>query len=184
MAVRHAYIKFLEEMGTTEKIIVDKMPLNFRWAGFIQRIFPEAIIVHQVRSPMATCWSCYKCHFTDGNGFSCDQENLARFYNLYLEIMSFWREQGFPNFYDLNYEALTQNQEEETRKLLDFCDLEWEEQCLSFHKTDRKVATASSQQVRQKMYTGSSEAWKKFEPYLQPLINGLNERNALGKIIT
>lgn len=175
LSVRQSYSEFLERIGADEKIIVDKMPLNFRWIGFIKLIFPEAKIIHQNRSPMATCWSCYKFHFSDGNGFSFDQKNLAEFYNLYLDIVSFWRELTPRRFYDLNYEVLTQNQEEETRKLLDYCDLDWEEQCLSFHKTERKVSTASSQQVRQKMYTGSSEVWKKFEPYLQPLISGLDK---------
>jgi hypothetical protein len=88
--------------------------------------------------------------------------------------MSFWREKFSNRIYDLCYEGLTENQEEETRELLEFCSLEWEKQCLGFHKTKRAVGTASAAQVRQKMYTGSSEAWRKYENHLQPLMKALH----------
>ena len=87
--------------------------------------------------------------------------------------MSFWREQFPQSVYELSYEDLTENQEEQSRKLLEFCELDWEEQCLDFYKTKRAVSTASAVQVRKKMYKGSSEAWRKYESHLQPLINGL-----------
>ena len=87
--------------------------------------------------------------------------------------MIFWHKK-FPNkIYDLQYESLTANQELETRKLLDYCNLNWDENCLHFYNNKRSVLTASKDQVRGKMYQGSSEAWKKYEKYLQPLINGL-----------
>ena len=95
------------------------------------------------------------------------------FYKLYIDLMSFWRERFPNNIYDLCYEDLTENQEAETRKLLGFCDLKWEQQCLAFHQTKRVVKTASAAQVRKKMYQGSSEAWRKYELHLQPLIKGL-----------
>jgi hypothetical protein len=87
--------------------------------------------------------------------------------------MNYWHTL-FPNkIYDICYEDLTTNQEEETRKLLEYCELEWDDNCLNFHTNKRSVNTASSLQVRQKMYQGSSEVWKKYEDYLQPLIKGL-----------
>lgn len=105
--------------------------------------------------------------------YAYDMEDLAGFYRHYLERMLFWRER-YPNkIYDLSYEALTENQEEESRKLIEYCGLEWEDQCLSFHKSERAVKTASLMQVRKKIYQGSSEAWKKYEKQLQPLIKGL-----------
>ncbi len=100
-------------------------------------------------------------------------EDLAQFYKLYVDLMSFWRERFPHKIYDICYEELTENQEEETRKLLEFCDLDWEENCLNFHKTKRAVRTISAAQVRQKMYTGSSEVWKRYEAQLQPLIKSL-----------
>ena len=88
--------------------------------------------------------------------------------------MDFWH-QTFPDkIYDLCYEDLTTNQEEETRKLLEYCELDWDANCLNFHKNKRTVETASSVQVREKMYQGSSEAWKKHEAYLEPLIKALS----------
>ena len=87
--------------------------------------------------------------------------------------MTFWHEL-FPNkIYDISYEKLTTNQEEETKKLLEYCELEWDDNCLNFHNSNRAVKTASALQVRQKMYQGSSEAWKKHKAHLQPLINDL-----------
>jgi hypothetical protein len=89
--------------------------------------------------------------------------------------MDFWHEL-FPNkIYDLSYETLTENQNTETKKLLKYCELTWDENCLEFHKNERGIKTASASQVRQKIYQGSSEAWKKYEKYLQPLINGLSD---------
>jgi hypothetical protein len=127
------------------------------------------------RDARATCWSNYQCfHTNNQNRFSYNLDDLAGFYGLYVELMDFWH-QLFPDkIYDICYEDLTTNQEEETRKLLQYCELDWDENCLNFHKNKRAVQTASSLQVRQKMYQGSSEAWKKHESYLQPLIKALS----------
>jgi len=173
ISIRQKYLDSLAGLKTSEKVITDKMPMNFRLLGFILSSIPEAKIVHIKRDPMATCWSNYNHYFTAGNGFSFDQEDLAKFYNLYLEIMDLWHEL-FPNkIYDLSYEDLTMNQEKETRNLIKYCDLKWDKNCLDFHKNKRGVLTASSAQVRKKIYQGSSEAWKEYEKYLQPLIKGL-----------
>ena len=173
LKIRNEYLDSLESLKVNENIITDKMPMNFRLLGFILSAIPEAKIIHLTRDPMATCWSNFNHYFTAGNGFSFDQKDLAKFYLLYQELMNFWHKL-FPNkIYDLNYENLTINQEKETRKLIKYCDLEWDENCLDFHKNQRGVLTASSAQVRKKMYQGSSEAWKKYEKNLQPLIKGL-----------
>ena len=172
--VRNEYHKSLLTLNVSENIIIDKMPQNFLWIGFIFSAFPEAKIIHLNRDPVATCWSNYKHYYpSKGNGFTYDLNYLAKYYHLYTDLMKFWRHY-FPNkIYDLYYENLTRNQEEETRKLLEYCGLDWDEQCLNFHKIKRTVQTASAAQVRQKMYQGSSDEWKKFEKYLQPLINAL-----------
>ena len=173
LKIRNEYLDSLGSLKAKENIITDKMPMNFRLLGFILSAIPEAKIIHLTRDPMATCWSNFNHYFTSGNGFSFDQEDLAKFYLLYQELMNFWHKL-FPNkIYDLNYENLTINQEKETKKLIKYCDLEWDENCLDFHKNQRGVLTASSAQVRKKMYQGSSEAWKKYEKNLQPLIKGL-----------
>ena len=175
LSIRQQYLDSLSRFNVSENVITDKMPLNFQYIGFILSAFPEARIVHLKRDAMATCWSIYKSNFKNkGNGFSCNLDDLAGFYGVYTDLMDFWH-QTFPDkIYDLCYEDLTTNQEEETRKLLDYCELDWDENCLNFHTTKRAVKTASALQVRQKMYQGSSEAWKKHEAYLQPLIKGLS----------
>lgn len=173
-ALRDGYLSALHALKVPEKIITDKMPLNFRWIGFILCAFPEAKIIQLNRDPRATCWSNYKHYFFDkGNGYTYDLQDLAEFHKLYIDLMAFWRER-FPNtIYELGYEDLTENQQAETRKLLAFCNLDWQPQCLDFHNTKRPVRTMSATQVRQKMYQGSSEAWRKYAAHLQPLIKGL-----------
>ena len=174
LSIRHKYLAELSDLNVPENIISDKWPLNFQYVGFILEAFPEAKIIHLKRDSRATCWSIYKHFFSDiGNGWAYNFKDLAGFYNLYSEMMAFWHDL-YPNkIYDISYEDLTTNQEDETRKLLEYCDLDWDENCLNFHENKRAVKTASALQVREKMYQGSSEAWKKYEAYLHPLIKGL-----------
>ena len=175
LSIRKNYIKSLMDLNVSEKIITDKMPVNFRMIGLILTAIPEAKIIHLTRDPKATCWSNYKHYFANENGFTFDQEDLARFFILYQELMGFWHK-SFPNkIHDISYERLTTHQEDETQKLLKYCELDWDNNCLNFHKNTRAVHTASASQVRQKMYQGSSDAWKKYEKFLQPLIMGLNQ---------
>jgi tetratricopeptide (TPR) repeat protein len=173
-SIRNKYLDSLAKISTDKKIITDKMPLNFLYIGFILSSFPDAKIIHIKRDAIATCWSIYKYNFqSDGNGYSHNMEDLCTYYSKYFGLMGFWRDL-YPNqIYDISYEDLTSNQEVETRKLLDYCELQWDENCLNFHKNKRAVKTTSALQVRQKMYQGSSEAWKKYEDYLEPLISGL-----------
>jgi tetratricopeptide (TPR) repeat protein len=175
LSIREQYLDVLSNLNVLECVITDKLPLNFLYIGFILTAFPEAKIVHMKRDARAVCWSIYKSNFRNtGNGFSYNIDDLAGFYGLYIDIMDFWH-QLFPNkIYDMCYEDLTTNQEEETQKLLQYCELDWDENCLSFHKNKRAVKTASSIQVREKMYQGSSEAWKKYEVHLKPLIKALS----------
>jgi len=170
---REQYIDSLSNLNVSEKIITDKMPVNFRLIGFILYAIPEAKIIHIKRDARAICWSNYKHYFSAGNGFSFDQDDLVKFYTLYSEMMDFWHKLFPKKIYDISYEELTKNQKNETHKLLNYCELDWDDNCLNFHKNTRGVVTASSSQVRQKMYQGSSEAWKKYESNLKPIIEGL-----------
>jgi len=174
LSIREQYLDVLSNLNVSESVITNKLPLNFIYIGFILTAFPEAKIVHMKRDARAICWSIYKSNFRNtGNGYSYNFDDLAGFYGLYTDLMDFWH-QLFPDrIYDMCYEDLTTNQEEETRKLLEYCELEWDDNCLNFHNSKRAVKTASALQVRQKMYQGSSEAWKKYKNHLQPLINDL-----------
>ncbi|MDC0981310.1 sulfotransferase [Candidatus Pseudothioglobus singularis] len=173
LLLRDEYLNSLPISDINENIIVDKMPLNFRYIGFILSCFPDAKVIHMNRDPMATCWSIYKYEFR-GNAYSFNQEDIASYYGLYSDLMGFWKDLFPGKIYDLCYEDLTSNQEEETQALLRYCELEWDDKCLNFHNNKTSVKTTSSMQVRKKMYQGSSEAWKKYEIYLKPLIKGLN----------
>lgn len=172
--IRNEYLNKVKVLPGDKKFLTDKNLLNFRYIGFIISAFPEAKIVHMNRDPMAVCWSNFKNNFVgDGLSFAFNLDDLGEYYNLYLDMMDFWREK-FPNrIIDVNYEAFTQDQEGETRKLLKNCGLEFEDACLNFHKSDRVVKTASLMQVRQKVYQGSSKEWEKYRPYLKDLIKTL-----------
>ena len=173
ITVRHNYLESLSKLNTEAQIITDKMPLNFRLIGLILSAIPEAKIIHLKRDAAATCWSNYKHYFTEGNGFTFDLKDLTEFYYLYKETMDFWHKL-YPNkIYDLNYEKLTTNHKKETEHLLKYCNLDWDDDCLNFHKNKRAVETASASQVRKKIYQGSSEEWKKYKPYLKILTDNL-----------
>jgi Tfp pilus assembly protein PilF len=172
--IRENYLSGLSEQHVSEPFITDKMPSNFRWVGFILNAFPDAKIVHVTRDARATCWSIFKIFFNaTGLGYSNNLHDVSEYYKMYVDLMAFWREKFPERLYDLKYESLTLNQEYETRKLLDYIELDWEPQCLEFHKTNRAVRTASATQVRQKMYQGSSEEWREYEPYLASMIENL-----------
>ncbi len=173
-SIRETYRAGLGDIGISEPYVTDKMPLNFRWIGFIFTAMPDARIVHVERDPRATCWSIFKHHFpSHGHGFANDLGDLARFHALYRQLMAFWHERFPGQIHDLSYEALTENQEDETRRLLEYAGLDWDAACLDFHKTERAVQTSSSAQVREQMYQGSSEAWRNYREHLEPMIEAL-----------
>ena len=135
-----------------------------------------AKIIHVKRDPAATCWSNYKHYFTsEGLGYAYDIDDIARYFGLYQDLMQFWRSHYGDRIYDLHYDNLTINQEEETRSLLQYLELKWESGCLSPQKNKRSVQTASQQQVRQKVYQGSSQQWRKFEPFIKGAFDQLTE---------
>jgi len=174
LSIRRQYLDSLSSINFSEKIITDKWPLNFRNIGFIFAAFPDAKIVHLKRDAIAVCWSIYKHYFNDnGNGWAYNLDDIVKFYKSYSELMDYWHNLYPDKIYDVCYESLTINQEEETRKLLKYCELDWDQNCLDFHTNNRAVQTASAAQVRKPMYQGSSDEWKKYESYLQPLLEGL-----------
>ncbi len=170
------YLDELNLLGDRRSYVTDKMPLNCLLLGFLLLAQPDIRIIHMNRDPVAVCWSNFRNYFpAQGLGFTHNLVDLAEFYEMYEDLMQFWRERFPGRIYDLDYEVLTENQEEETRKLLEYCGLKWEDGCLAFEKTKRVVNTASAVQVRNKMYQGSSEAWRRFESHLGPLLEGLSK---------
>lgn len=174
--ITNDYQDTLTNFDSDASVVTDKMPLNFQYIGFILEAFPNAKIIHLKRDARATCWSNFKHFFSSkDNGYSLDYVDLANFYKSYRNLMDFWHEL-YPNkIYDLDYESLTLDQESETRKLLEYCDLDWDQNCLKFYENNRAVRTPSSSQVRKKMYQGSSVVWKKYSSHIQPLISALEK---------
>lgn len=142
---------------------IDKMPNNFQNVGLISLLLPNAKIIDARRHPMATCFSGYKQLFAGGQTFTYSQSDIANYYIDYVDLMSHWDEVLPGKVLRVKYENVIENTEFEVRRLLEYCGLPFEEQCLSFHNTERAVRTASSEQVRQPIYTGAVEQWRNFE---------------------
>jgi Flp pilus assembly protein TadD len=156
--------------------IVDKMPDNFIHAGLIHLAFPNARIIHTVRNPLDTCWSCYSRLFTVGQPYSYDLGELGRFYRRYEELMDHWRSVLPADvMIDVRYEDVVADLEGQARRLIGFCGLPWDDRCLSFHRNSRTVKTASTVQVRQPLYRSSLERWRCYEKWLGPLIRELGK---------
>ena len=178
LSYRNRYLGALEKHANGRSIVTDKMPQNFLYIGLIFSAFPEAKIVHVKRNPAATCWSNYKHYFAaKGLGHCYEVNDLVTYYRLYQEVMTFWQEQFGNRIYNLNYDNLTNNQEKETRALLQHLGLQWEGACMSPEKNKRTVRTASQQQVRQKVYQSGSQNWRKFEPFMGGAFDSLIEFN-------
>ena len=178
LGFRERYIEVLKIRSDDRSIVTDKMPHNFLYVGLIFSAFPDAKIIHVNRDPAATCWSNYKHYFaTKGLGYCYDLDDTVSYFGLYKDLMQFWLGHYGDRIYNLNYENLTINQDVETRKLIRYLGLEWEDECLSPQQNKRAVRTASQKQVRQKVYQGSSEQWRKFEPYLNGAFDLLSELN-------
>jgi len=132
-------------------------------------LFPKASFIHCQRHPLDTCISIYFQNFSTGNHFAYDLSELGQYYREYLKLMNHWRKVLPVNIFELKYEDIVQQQEEVSRKLIEFCGLEWDSACLDFHKKDRPVFTASNWQVRQPIYTTSCGRWQNYEQFLDPL---------------
>ncbi|MGA9366662.1 MAG: sulfotransferase, partial [Steroidobacteraceae bacterium] len=156
---------------------IDKMPNNFRHVGLIHLILPNARIIDARREPMACCFSNFKQLFAHGQTFTYGLEDIARYYRTYLELMRHWDEVLPGRVLRVHYEDVVDDLEGNVRRLLDHCGLELEPACLAFHRTERSVRTASSEQVRQPIYRDGIEQWRHYERWLEPL------RAALGSAV-
>jgi tetratricopeptide (TPR) repeat protein len=173
--IAQAYLTGLNSYDEGKAHITDKMPHNFLNIGMISKLLPNAKIIHCKRHPMANCLSIYKAYFGAKNShpYAYNLKELAHYHNLYEDLMDHWRKVLPGRFYEVSYEQLTSNQEQESRKLIEYCGLDWQEACLDFYKTDRKVKTASAFQVRQPMHNQSVGLWKRYGDALQPLLEDL-----------
>ncbi|MDI1229323.1 MAG: sulfotransferase [bacterium] len=169
------YLQLTEPFARVGAKLSDKMLFNFLYVGIIRLALPNAKIVHCTRDPMAIGLSIWQKMFHADLFWAYDQREIGRYYRAYTKLMAHWNKLFPGQIFEANYETMVANQERETRRLLEFCGLPWDERCLKFNETDRPVITASASQVRQSIYTGSLERWRKYETYLQPLIQALKD---------
>ena len=171
---RNKYLNRLQKVSKGNLIVTDKMPQNFRYIGLLAATFPEAKIIHVKRDPAAVCWSNYKKYFESKSiGYCYEIDDVISYHKLYENLMNFWTKTLSYRIYELDYELLTVNQENETRGLIEYLGLNWDEKCLSPQNNTRRVTTASNLQIRKKMYRGSSEEWKKYKSFLNGAFDGL-----------
>lgn len=170
LSIARAYRKMLNGLGTTVTHITDKLPGNYRHLGFAMTALPDARTLWVRRDPVATCWSIYQSYFaTTAHAWAYDFEGIAAEYAHQIALMERWQAMFPERILSVDYDALTQDVEPAVRRILQFLGLDWQPQCLEFHKTERDVRTLSASQVRQKLYTGSSEKWRAYEAHLAPL---------------
>jgi tetratricopeptide (TPR) repeat protein len=173
-ALGQSYLDHVAPLAAGRPRVVDKMPSNYLYAGPIRLILPDARIIHCRRDPADTCLSCYTKLFAGEQAFTYDQRELGRHHRAYQRLMAHWRTcLPASHFLEVDYEAMVEDLEAETRRILDFLGLPWDEACLRFHETQRPIRTASVNQVRQPIYASSVGRWRGHVAQLQPLLNAL-----------
>ncbi len=166
---RDDYLEYISNIDSSEKFFTDKAPLNFFYIGFILKFLPNSKFINIVRSPIDNCWSIYKNYFPTKISFGNDLSDLSNYYKSYKDLMVFWKSL-FPNdIYDLKYENLVNNTKDEVKKLLEFCSLGWDDNCLQHHKNKRVIKTISFNQARKPIYNTSLKSYNGYETYLTEL---------------
>ena len=169
--------RFIEETRVYRQsapFFIDKMPNNFMHIGLIRLILPRAKVIDARREPMACCFSNFKQLYGEGHDFSYGLESVGRYYRDYVRLMDHW-DSVLPGFVlRVQHEDVVENLDAQVRRLLEFCGLPFEAQCLRYWETERAVRTPSSEQVRQPIYRSGGELWRHYSPWLDPL------REALG----
>ena len=160
---------------TDRPYFIDKLPNNWMFVPFIELILPNAKIIDARRHPLGCCFSNFRQHFARGQAFSYDLADLGSYYSNYVRLMAHVDAVLPGRVHRVIYERMVDDTEAEVRKLLDYCGLEFEPACLEFHKTERAVRTASSEQVRKPIYRDATEEWRPYEQYLDPLKEALGD---------
>ena len=161
------YIEETQRHRVTDKpFFTDKLPNNFPQVGLLSLILPNAKVINARRHPFDSCLGSYKQLFSKGQNFTYDMLDLAHYYQLYDAMMKHWHEVLPGKVLDVHYEETVDDLENQVRRILDFCDLPFEQSCVDFHQTERAVKTASSEQVRQPIYTGALGTWRRYEKHL------------------
>ena len=167
LGVARKYIDYLKNLSNNSKKVTDKLPINFKWIGLIKMILPNSTVIHCIRNPRDNCLSIFKNYFVNTKlNFAYNLEEICGFYNLYSDLMTYWKN-TLPKFvFDIKYEKIIDNPEHEIRNLLKVCNLSWNDNCLKFYNNKRPIKTVSNVQARKKIYKSSIDSWKNYEKYL------------------
>lgn len=172
-AVGQDYVNGLQALSPDSPRISDKMPPNHQYIGLINRVLPNAAIIHCVRDPVDTCLSCFKTLFREGQLYSFDLTELGLYYRQYKRLDDHWKKLLPNRMLDIRYEDVIEDLEGSARRLVAHCGLDWDDACLDFHSNKRPVHTASAGQVRRPIYTSSMGRWRRYEKHLAPLLDAL-----------
>ena len=168
------YCDIMNDNSKKSIITTDKLLNNFLLIGFIKLILPKSKIVHTVRNSKDNIFSIFKNHFPGGKiNFAYDMKEIVKYYDLYLNLMTHWENMFSDSIFKIKYENLILNTKTEIKNILSFCDLNWDNNCLNFHKSNRQIKTASDIQARSKIYSSSINSWKKYETNLNIYFNEL-----------
>ena len=168
------YLNILNKM-TESKIVTDKAPLNFRWIGLIKLIFPKSIIIHCSRDPLESSWSIFKNEFEAGIFFSNNLKDISDYYKLYKNLMKYWNEKLKNQIFEVKYENLINNPERQIKELINFCELQWQDNCLEFYKNKKSIKTVSFTQARKPIYKDSIKTTLNYKKYLKNLEMNLKD---------
>jgi len=173
------YIELLKHHKFETNIITDKAPQNFLWLGFIKIFFPNSKIIHSYRNSKDNCLSIFKNYFPSNDMlWSFDQSNIANYYNLYLDLMSFWKTKFNESIFDVNYEHLVKSPEDELKKIFSFCNLIWDPNCLNFYKSKKTpISTVSVNQASKPIYKSSVNSNEGFSKYLAEMFHILDTKS-------
>jgi len=168
-----SYLETTRIQRTDTPFFIDKMPNNFRHIGLIHLILPNSKIIDARRHPMGGCFSGFKQLFAHGQTFTYDLEDIGRYYRDYIKVMDHWDAALPGRVHRVQYEEMVADTEAQIRALLDYCELDFEEQCLKFYESDRAIRTPSAEQVRKPIYKEGLEQWRNFETHLDSLKEAL-----------
>lgn len=170
-----AYIDAALPTAAKARRCTDRRPLNFWHIGFIHLFLPNARIVHCRRNPADTCFACYRTSFIDGQyPFANDLADIGGYYRLYDDLMRHWQTVLPGRIFDVRYEDIVGNQQEETNRLLEYCGLPWENACMSYFRSERPVVSHAAIDVRQPIYRDALRRWKRYERHLGPLFEAFD----------
>ncbi|MGH7248946.1 MAG: sulfotransferase family protein, partial [Pseudomonadota bacterium] len=176
-AIGAEYLERLAAIAPQRERVTDKTPLNYYFVGLIHLALPNAVIIHTMRDPVDTCVSCFSTLFRlREQPHAYDLGEIGRYYVRYRRLMAHWHRilpEG--RILDIRYEDVVDDLERQARRIVAHCGLPWDERCLSFHRTDRPVRTASAAQVREPIYRSAVGRWRAYAEWLNPLLTELGE---------